>query len=290
MVLGIKPMGAKSDVGQSRITKPDGFQFRLGRSSAACGSTIVPPRPLWLGLTPICHRHVASLSCISNDQPRLAVRATALAKSQPTTRKGVMAILLRIGEATAHDIASRLSISVQVTRRHLRSLELEGLVEGAPSAAGPGRPSFLWRLSGQGQAQFADGSEAFALNLLQSLSSNLPQETLEALLNCQASQQANRYRERLGEGPLEQRVARLVELRKAEGFVAEGDRDGDSYLISEFHCSVMRIAEQFPCVCEQELQMMRRTFPDCAVERVQWRLEAGHCCGFRLTPGTTESA
>jgi DeoR family suf operon transcriptional repressor len=46
----------------------------------------------------------------------------------------------------------------------------------------------------------------------------------------------------------------------------------------------MRIAEQFPCVCDQELQLIRHTFPDCQVERVHWRLEAGHSCGFRLTP------
>ena len=212
------------------------------------------------------------------------MRATALAQAQPTTRKGVLAILLRLGEATANDIATRLEISVQVTRRHLRALEEEGLVTGASCAEGPGRPSYRWHLTPQGQAQFADGSEGFALNLLQSLSQELSGETLQTLLEHQALQQAGQYRERLGDGPLEQRVARLVELRKAEGYVAECDRDGDGWEIREFHCSVMRIAEQFPCVCDQELQLMRHTFPDCEVERVHWRLESGHSCGFRLTP------
>ena len=46
--------------------------------------------------------------------------------------------------------------------------------------------------------------------------------------------------------------------------------------------SVMKIAEQFPCVCDQELQLIRHTFPDCQVERVHWLLEGGHACGFRL--------
>ena len=46
----------------------------------------------------------------------------------------------------------------------------------------------------------------------------------------------------------------------------------------------MRIAEQFPLVCDQELQLLRHTFTDCEVERVHWRLEEGHACGFRLRP------
>jgi DeoR family suf operon transcriptional repressor len=212
------------------------------------------------------------------------MRATVLAQSQPTTRKGILAILLRLGEATAHDIATRLEISVQATRRHLRGLEDDGLVEGSSSAEGPGRPSYRWQLTSKGHAQFADGSESFALTLLESLSKELPHDVLQSLLQHQAVQQAAQYRERLGDGPLEQRVARLVELRKAEGYVAECDLEADGWVIREFHCSVMRIAEQFPCVCDQELQLIRHTFPDCQVERVHWRLEAGHSCGFRLTP------
>ena len=212
------------------------------------------------------------------------MRATVLAQAQPTTRKGILAILLRLGEATANDIASRLKISVQATRRHLRGLEDEGLIEGSSSAEGPGRPSYHWQLTSQGHAQFADGSESFALTLLESLSKELSDQALQALLHQQAQQQAAQYRERLGNGPLEQRVERLVELRKAEGYVAECDPEADGWVIREFHCSVMRIAEEFPVVCDQELQLIRRTFPDCQVERIHWRLEEGHSCGFRLSP------
>ncbi|MBM5801301.1 MAG: MarR family transcriptional regulator [Cyanobacteria bacterium K_DeepCast_35m_m2_023] len=196
----------------------------------------------------------------------------------------MLAILLRLGEATAADLASTLGVSVQVTRRHLRSLEDEGLVEASPSSEGPGRPSNRWRLTSAGQGQFPDGSETFALGLLHSLAGQLPDDTLKSLLDLQAVQQAADYCQRLGDAPLEARLARLVELRKAEGYVAECLAEGNSWIISEFHCSIMRIAEQFPCICDQELQLIRQTFPDCDVERVHWRLQEGHSCGFRLTP------
>ena len=210
----------------------------------------------------------------------------------PSSREAALHQLLRRGEATAADLALSLGVSVQVMRRHLRSLEEEHLVEASPSPDGPGRPSNRWRLSAAGHSQFHDGSEHFALGLLQSLAQTLPPETIQGLMNQQALAKASDYRGRIGDGPLAQRLERLVEIRRAEGFVAELDRDpadpaAEAWVITEFHCSVMRIAEEFPMVCDQELSLINHTFPDCRIERVHWRLEEGHSCGFRLSPGNT---
>jgi DeoR family suf operon transcriptional repressor len=172
-------------------------------------------------------------------------------------------------------------------RRHLRSLEVEGLVEASPAVEGPGRPSNRWRLTDSGRGRFTDGSGDFALGLLHSLASSLSPAQIGELMEQQAEEKAGSYRGRIGAGPLPERLERLVELRRHEGFFAELRHDpdhADAWVISEFHCSVMRIAEEFPIVCDQELQLIRRTFPDCHVERVHWRLEEGHSCGFRLRP------
>jgi DeoR family suf operon transcriptional repressor len=203
------------------------------------------------------------------------------------TREAVLARLLRVGEATAADLALQLAVSVQVMRRHLRSLQEEGLVEASPAAEGPGRPSNRWRLTEAGQGRFTDGSGDFALGLLHSLSTSLSPAQIEELMLRQAEDKAAGYRGRIGAGTLPERLEQLVELRRREGFVAELRPDPEiagAWVISEFHCSVMRIAEEFPMVCDQELQLIRRTFPDCQVERVHWRLEEGHSCGFRLRP------
>ena len=214
--------------------------------------------------------------------------------AHPPTREAALTILLREGEATAADLARRLGVSVQVMRRHLRSLEEDGLVEACASHERPGRPSNRWHLTSQGHERFPDGSEHFALGLLQSISTSLPPETLRSLMDQQAREKSSQYRQRLGDGPLRERLERLVELRRLEGYVAELRADGEiptgsgstpeAWILSEFHCSVMRIAEEFPVVCDQELQLIRHTFPDCQVDRVHWRLEEGHFCGFRLTP------
>jgi DeoR family suf operon transcriptional repressor len=221
--------------------------------------------------------------------------AQNLASGVPSaTRDSALALLVRLGDCTAADLASQLGVSVQVMRRHLRSLEEDGLVEASPASEGPGRPRNHWRLTARGQDRFPDGSEHFALGLLASLADTLPADALQKLLERQASQQASSYRELIGSGSLEDRIQRLVELRRGEGYVAEVAADPEfpaaGWILSEFHCSVMRIAQQFPCVCDQELQLIRHTFPDCSVERVHWRLEEGHSCGFRVIPKTSTPA
>ena len=222
------------------------------------------------------------------------------------TRDAVLVALLRQAEATAADLAQRLGVSVQVMRRHLRSLEDDGLVQSSSAHDGPGRPSNRWCLTAAGHDRFPDGSEDFALSLLQAMRHSMSPEQLRGLMVQQALSKAEDYRHRLGPGPLRQRLERLVDLRRHEGYVAECRPDdgslglpqpalpsgsssacagvAEAWLLSEFHCSVMRIAEEFPMVCDQELQLMRHTFPDCQVERIHWRLEEGHSCGFRITP------
>lgn len=210
----------------------------------------------------------------------------AMPAGDASTREAVLSSLLRHGELTAAELAKLLGVSVQAMRRHLRGLEVDGLVQASTTTRGPGRPSNRWQLTAKARARFPDGSEDFALGLLQSMAHALPAHTIEQLLTQQAHQKAAAYRAHIGPGPLQQRLQQLVELRRQEGFVAEcsPDPEGQGWLMREFHCSVIRIAEQFPCVCDQELRLIRETFPDCQVDRVQWRLEKGHSCGFRLRP------
>lgn len=206
--------------------------------------------------------------------------------TQAPTREAVLALLIRQSEATAAELSERLEVSVQVMRRHLRSLEEEGLVEASSSTEGPGRPSNHWRLTTAGRDQFPHGGEQFALGLLHSMAASLPPEMVKALLREQAIAKGCSDRLEIGEGTLVERLERLVELRRQEGYMTECclDEDGHSWCMSEYRCSVARLADEFPQICDQELQQIRHTFPDCSIERVHWRLEGGHSCGFRLTP------
>ncbi len=205
-----------------------------------------------------------------------------------TTRESTLILLLKQGESSAAQLAGFIGISVQAMRRHLRILEEDGLVESTQIAVGPGRPFNLWQLTMQGQTRFNDDSQRFALDLLSSINATLSPEIIDVILAQQALKKASFYRNQMGPGTVEDRLVKLVELRNEEGYLAESHQaeDGSGWYLKEFHCSISRIAENFPIVCDQELQMIRQTFPDCEVNRVQWRLECGHSCGFHIAPNS----
>ena len=207
---------------------------------------------------------------------------------QLSTREATLSLLLKQGELSATNLASFLGVSVQAMRRHLRSLEDDGLVESIPISLGPGRPSNQWHLTIAGQNRFnsGEGSERFALELLGSIEATFSAQSLSKVLAHQALEKANLYKEKIGSGKIEVRLEKLVELRNQEGHGSEyfeaNEPGGDCWYLHAFHCSIRGIAEQFPGVCDQELQLISYIFPECTVERVQWRVETGKSCGFKI--------
>ena len=205
-----------------------------------------------------------------------------------STREATLSLLLRQGSSSASNLAACMGISVQAMRRHLRSLENDGLVESHLISDGPGRPSNFWQLTSQGHNCFnnADGSQKFALDLLASIEANLSKENVTRILNLQAIEKAIKYRKKIGNGSLNSRLEKLIELRQQEGYLSELSlsNDGFGWYLNAFHCSIKSIAEEYPVVCDQELLLLRNIFPDCDVQRVQWRLENGHSCGFKVNP------
>ena len=50
----------------------------------------------------------------------------------PSTKDDILQHLLKQGKATAHELAETLNITPQATRRHLKDLEGDGLLEHHP--------------------------------------------------------------------------------------------------------------------------------------------------------------
>lgn len=209
-----------------------------------------------------------------------------------TTRESTLRLLLRQGSGCAAKLAAVMGISVQAMRRHLRSLENDGLVESSSNPEGPGRPSNLWQLTLKGHDCFNNGagSEKFALDLLDSIESQFSEDNVANMFHLQMLQKSSNYRRKIGNGTLNSRLQKLIKLRKDEGYLAELNlsSDGSSWYLNAFHCSIKSIAEKHPIVCGQELELLRNIFPDCEIERVKWRLEGGHSCGFQVNQIMTD--
>lgn len=213
---------------------------------------------------------------------------------QPSTKQDILQHLLKQGQATAHDLATELDISPQAIRRHLKDLEAEELISYESLPAAMGRPQHLYQISRQGRDRLRrtlsdrpDSHGKFAVSLLDTLAETVGYDQMSAILQKQWERKALEYRDRIGTGCVQERVANLVELRKAEGFMAEwyavssdSDQGTSRFIMTEHNCAISNVAESFPSICGHELQMFATVLPDCIVERTHWIINGEHRCGY----------
>lgn len=206
-----------------------------------------------------------------------------------STKDDILEFLLKHGEATASALAGHLKVSTQAIRRHLKDLEAEALIEHHSMQEGMGRPNNLYRLSRRGRERFPGRYDQFAVSLLDALNETVGQEQMGTVLRKQWERKAHEYRQWLGNGSLAERVERLVQLRKQEGYMAEWRRlepeteaEPQKFMVEEYNCAISQIAESFPTVCGYELEMFEVALPDCEVTRTHWQAEGEHRCGYLI--------
>lgn len=209
----------------------------------------------------------------------------------PSTKQDILQLLLKEEQATAQELAEALEISPQAIRRHLKDLEGAGLIEHQQVQGGMGRPQHIYKLSRKGRDRFPSRYGEFAISLLDTLSKTIDEEQFSTILQKQWQRKAQEYRDCLGNGSVEERVAKLVKMRQAEGYMAEwytikpedtSGRMSTHYVIVEHNCAISEVAQSFPSVCGHELEMFAVALEDCYVERTHWLNNGEHQCGYLI--------
>ncbi len=202
----------------------------------------------------------------------------------PTTKQDILHYLLKQVQATAQELAEQVQVSPQAIRRHLKDLETEGLILHQTVQTKMGRPNHVYELSREGRSQFPDRYDDFAVSLLNTLAETVGRDQVSAILRKQWERKGLEYRDRLT-GSLADRVAGLVELRRAEGYMAECHIESDKsnqFILTEYNCAISHIAESFPSVCGHELEMFELALQDCKVDRTHWLVNGEHRCGYLI--------
>jgi DeoR family suf operon transcriptional repressor len=205
--------------------------------------------------------------------------------TQPaSTKEDILQHLLKNGQSTAQDLAEALTISPQATRRHLKDLEEEGLIEYFAVQNKVGRPQHIYRLSRQGRSRFPHNYDNFAVSFLDTLVETVGEQQVGEILKKQWHRKAREYQLRLGKGSLGERMAKLLKIRQDEGYMAElmALEAENSYILAEHHCAIAEVAGSYPSICGHELEMFAIVLPDCTIERTHWINQGEQRCGYLI--------
>ena len=212
--------------------------------------------------------------------------ASQNAEAPGSGRDRVLFLLKRDGPQATAQVAQQLGVTAMAVRQHLAVLSGEGLVEFSDEQRKIGRPARIWRLTPKADARFPDQHAGLAVDMLQVVQSTFGDEGLERLTDGWTRKQVAAYRAQMPRQdlPLEQRVAALVKIRCAEGFMAEcrAAQDGTLELV-ENHCAIAKAAHSCNQLCGGELRLFRELLgDDVRVERVEHFLAGDRRCTYRI--------
>lgn len=212
--------------------------------------------------------------------------------ADPTkTRRQVIDLLKKQGEASASDMADQLSLTTMAVRQHLYGLEIEGLVEWtAMPASGRGRPTKLWNLTQTAQRLFPDAHQDLAVDLITTFRETLGDDAFDTLLSKRGEKQVARYRQTMGNAKtLKARCEVLTAIRNEEGYMAELEPlgDGEGWLLTENHCPVCAAAKICSGICTNELDVFQASLgTDCIVTRTDHLLAGARRCAYEIRPAS----
>ncbi|WP_198388490.1 helix-turn-helix transcriptional regulator [Burkholderia ubonensis] len=181
-------------------------------------------------------------------------------------------------------LAKTLGTTTEAVRQQIAKLVEQGLVEGAISRAGVGRPKQLWQLTAAGHARFPNTHAQLTVQIIESVGGVFGEDGVARMIEHRGARQLTQYRERLASArSLGERVTRLAQIRAEEGYMARVERDGPDFLLIEDHCPICAAATACQRFCASELEQFQTLMGDLAeVSREEHLLSKGRRCVYRL--------
>jgi predicted ArsR family transcriptional regulator len=190
------------------------------------------------------------------------------------------------GPAETLALAGALNISRQGVLQHLERLVADGLVGHVDERRGVGRPRRIWSLTPAAQARFPDTHAQLTLEMLDAVRAEFGEAGVERMIARREAATAQSYAQAMtGAGSLQARVARLAEIRTAEGYMADWSPDpGGGFLLVENHCPICAAAAACQGFCRAELMVFRQVLgDDVTIERTDHILAGARRCAYRIT-------
>jgi DeoR family transcriptional regulator, suf operon transcriptional repressor len=172
-------------------------------------------------------------------------------------QRGTVLLQLKRGsEVTAKDLATRLGLSLNAIRHHLRELQLEGLVGHQPMHRGVGAPVFVYRLTPAGEALFPRRYGQALTAVLDHVAEREGREAAVALLESYFGTLARRLRADLADATPGERLQAVAKALSDEGYMAEGTAEAGNGVLVEHNCALPAVAERFPEICAAEARFL----------------------------------
>jgi predicted ArsR family transcriptional regulator len=196
-----------------------------------------------------------------------------------STRRQILQLLRTHGELTAQQLASELGITSMGVRRHLTTMERDGLAQARAQRQPAGRPTFLYALTEAGFETFPKNYDLLATQLLDVVRATGGETRVAQIFAGRMDQLYEQYAPRMSGKNLAERVAELAKIQDEAGYMAVWEQVPGGYLLKEQNCAIYRVACRFQDACQFEIELFRRLL-DADLERVEHQVKGDLACTY----------
>jgi predicted ArsR family transcriptional regulator len=188
------------------------------------------------------------------------------------------------GSLSVNVMAKELGITEMAIRRHLNTLERDGLIEAKLTRQAMGRPMHLYSLTLLADDLFPKNYHHLTLDLLGELGSEDGDNMVGQLFERRKQKLFQKYRGRMEGKDLVGRVAELADIQNANGYMVRWEPDeAGNYVFTEFNCPITQVAKLYTDACHCELVLFRNLL-GAEVERTECLTKGGNKCAYLIKP------
>ena len=204
-----------------------------------------------------------------------------------TSQVGVLKHLKQSGPSSAKRMAADLDVTPASVRNHLTALEKAGLVSITLKREGTGRPLHVYSLTEEARTFFPNDYEAFITGFIRAVVELDGDDKLNAIFRRMQMDAASQHSPRMEGKQFEDRVAEMARILSDSGYMAEWCQTGkNTFELTEYNCSLLQLAGQYPQVCACELALIRQSL-GASVDRQEHILAGDSVCRYVIQRPTS---
>jgi predicted ArsR family transcriptional regulator len=203
-------------------------------------------------------------------------------ENDTSTRKVLLTQMKTKGSLSVNEMAKVLGITEMAIRRHLNTLERDGLIEAKLTRQAMGRPMHLYSLTLLADDLFPKNYHHLTLDLLDELESKDGESRISQLFEGRKQKLLKKYMGQMEGKTLENRVAELAEIQNTNGYMVQWESNhAGQYVFTEYNCPIAQVAKQYNEACHCELSLFKNLL-GAEVERTECLTKGGSKCTYLI--------
>ena len=200
-----------------------------------------------------------------------------------STKDKILDLLKKDVSLSVNELVDCLHITHMAVRKHLNSLEKDGLIESREMKKPMGRPLQLYSLSKKGESLFPKNYEGITIEFLRDLKEIHGEKSIALLFEKREQRLTKEYSAKMEHKSNSDKIKELVRIQNEKGYMANiSQLEPNTYELIEYNCPILSIAHEYNVACSCETQMLKNVLKTDQIKRTNCKTDGDHHCKFLI--------